>query len=77
MKKKIRKLVLHRETLRTLNKGGLRHAMGGVAQTMVVAACISAADECPTWGVTDCGPCNNTGDCLCDGDGSASCLVGH
>ena len=69
MKKKFRKLVLHRETLRTLDKGGLRHAMGVAATT--VAACISAADECPTWGVTNCGPCNTGEVCFCDN--SASC----
>ena len=55
MKKSLMKLALHRETLRALEEGVVREAVGGVSvrtcgspcsATCSVAPCIAASDNC-------------------------------
>lgn len=60
MKKKVRKLFLHRETLRALTPSNLNRVAGNAGEASAVAACISAAlTKCTTWGNSDCGDCNS------------------
>jgi hypothetical protein len=60
MKKTLKKLSLHRETLRTLEDGTLRNAAGGIVTantcgTPCSAACSDACtDRCPTQGGSHC-----------------------
>jgi hypothetical protein len=55
MKKNVKKLVLHRETLRALEESTIREAVGGVSvrtcgspcsATCTVAPCVAASDAC-------------------------------
>lgn len=62
MKKKSRKLSLHKETIRTLSNLALRNAAGGHSH---VAACISAQEgDCTTWNHSDCGDCGSDATCV-------------
>ena len=55
MKKSLKKLVLHRETLRALGESAIQAAVGGVSvrtcgspcsATCTVAPCVAASDAC-------------------------------
>jgi hypothetical protein len=55
MKKKLKKLALHRETLRALEEGAIREAVGGMSvrtcgspcsATCSVEPCVSPSDAC-------------------------------
>jgi hypothetical protein len=55
MKKSVKKLALHRETLRALEEGAIQEAVGGVSvrtcgspcsATCSVAPCVAASDAC-------------------------------
>jgi len=55
MKKSVKKLALHRETLRALEKGAVKEAVGGISArtcgspcsaACTVSPCIAASDAC-------------------------------
>jgi len=58
MKKNVRKLTLHRETIRTLERSDFRHVMGAaVTINDTSCACEEATHcECASEGGTDCYP---------------------
>lgn len=61
-KRKIARLVLSKETLRTLDSK-LRYAVGGVTE---VTACISRDQgTCTTWGASECGDCTSVNPTYC------------
>lgn len=66
MKKNASKLVIHRETLLDLDRTALTGGQAAAVSTQ--SRCLSAADDCPTWGVSNCG-CEPTEapDCLISG----------
>ncbi|HEX3556499.1 MAG TPA: hypothetical protein VIA62_25030 [Thermoanaerobaculia bacterium] len=69
MKKRVRKLSLHRETLLHLQSNGLRAARGGTGNTNEIMTGCACTDTC----LTDvCGGCG-TNSCGC---GSDSCGCG-
>jgi hypothetical protein len=57
LKKNAPKLVIHRETLRNLDRAALT---GGQAAVSNQSPCLSIIDDCPSWGVSLCG-CEPTG----------------
>jgi hypothetical protein len=59
LKKNAPKLVIHRETLRNLDRAALT---GGQAAAAVSnqSPCLSIIDDCPSWGVSLCGGCERT-----------------
>ena len=59
LKKNAPKLVIHRETLRNLDRAALT---GGQAAAAVSnqSPCLSIMDDCPSWGVSLCGGCEPT-----------------
>lgn len=66
MKKNAPKLVIHRETLRNLDRAALTGGQA-VAAVSIQSPCLSIIDDCPSWGVSLCGGCERTTelpDCL-------------
>lgn len=59
MKKELRKLALHRETLRRLEEQGLQEALGGSVVRTVESGCGGCiTDLCITAAYTGCSACN-------------------
>ena len=71
MKKRVRKLSLHRETLLHLQSNGLRAARGGTGNTNEIMTGCACTDGCDT-GTCGCG----TGTCGCGGSADA-CTTGQ
>jgi hypothetical protein len=68
MKKRVRKLSLHRETLRHLQSGVLRVARGGTGNTNEIMTGCACTETCLTEVCGGCGTNTCGGSCGCDSD---------
>jgi hypothetical protein len=76
MRKRTRKLALHRETLRRLERMDLTRAVGKVGETFEIqttCACTCTCDTC-AWTCGTCNGCGGTDTCRCTQEIETTCV---